>query len=465
MHSVFSCRRGVFFVVLAAAALLGSPVAWGESLVGLLERARAGEPAFLSAAADVDIASARKSLARAALLPQLSLSATTNEHDRVYQTRLAGFPDAKDRYRGVSQQLNLTQALIRVPEIMALRQSDHVLAQARHQYDSAEQALKTRLLTVWFDLLAARDNEVFGVRQLQTLERQWSIVQRGSALGLYSEVHLKDARARLEQGRADLATARAELAVQHALLELLTGPLTLERLPVLDADADLDDLLTEGLDHWLEASVGGNPALRASLSAFSAATAEVGKQRAGHLPTLELVASYGNTGQGAGGFPGQAGYDIRQTSVGVQLALPLYSGGAQSARVQEAIAQRERARHEIELARRQALVEVRQAWLGWGSARARALAGRQTLTSARAALVHAQRGLARGVTSDFEVLQAEQQVLAAQRDFHKARYDQLIATVRMRAGAGLLRDQDFAALDALMTTPRASLGELARADR
>lgn len=449
MLSYFSLSRLRSFV-LAIAALLVSPCVRGEALLELLNRARAGEPAFLSAAADVDIASARKDLAHAALLPQLNLSAATNQHDRTYHTRIQGFQDAKDRYRSTSQQINLTQALIRVPEVMAVRQSNHVLYQAQYQYAGAEQALKVRLLTVWFDLLAAHDGLMFGARQRVALERQWDIVRRGSVLGLYSGVQLQDARARLEQGRADVATASAELAVQRTLLELLTGPLTQERLPVLDQDAELDGLLTDKLDHWLEASAGGNPALQAALSAFEAATAEVGKQRAGHLPTLELVANYSNNGQGAGGFPGQAGYDIRQSSVGLQLTVPLYSGGGQTARVHEAIAQRERARHEIELSRRQALAEVRQAWLGWESARARAVAGRQTFNSAQAALLQAQRGLEQGVASDFEVLQAEQQVLAAQRDFHKARYDQIVATVRLKASAGLLRDEDFVALDALM---------------
>lgn len=444
-----SCR--LLSIGFAAVVLLSAPEVRGETLLALLDRARAGEPAFLSAAADVDIASARKKLARAALLPQLNLSATSNEHDRTYHTRQSGFPDAQDRYRSTSQQLSLSQALIRVPEVMALRQSDHVLAQARFQYAGAEQVLKVRLLTVWFDLLAARDNYVFSLKQGLALERQWDIVQRGNALGLYSAVNLQDARARLEQGRADLATASAELAVQRTQLELLTGPLELEPLPALSQDAELDGMLTENLDHWLEVSSDGNPALLAALSAFEAATTEVGKQRAGHLPTLELIASYGNNGQGAGGFPGQAGYDIRQSSVGLQLSMPLYSGGGQSARVQEAVAQRERARHEVELSRRQAIAEVRQAWLGWESARARVLAGRRTFESAQAALLQAQRGLDRGVASDFEVLQAEQQLLAAQRDFRKARYDQVMATMRMRASAGLLHDRDFAALDALLT--------------
>ncbi len=451
------------FLVVAIAVLLASPGASGRGLVDLLDRARTGEPAFLSAGADVDIARARKDVAHAALLPQVSVSAAASKYDRNYHTRLPGFPDADDRYRSASQQLNVTQALIRVPELMAVRQSDHVLAQARHQHDGAEQALKLRLLTVWFDLLAARDNETFTTRQLLTLERQWDIVLRGNALGLYSGVQLQDARARLEQGRADAATARAELAVQRSQLELLTGPLTLERLPVLVEDAELDGLLTDNLDHWLELSASGNPALQAALSAFEAATAEVAKQRAGHLPTLELVASYSNNGQGAGGFPGQAGYDIRQGSVGLQLSMPLYTGGGQSARVHEAVAQRERARHDIELSRRQAVAEVSQAWLGWESARARVAAGRQTFDAARAALLQAQRGLARGVASDFEVLQAEQQVLAAQRDYHKGRYDQVVATMRMRASAGLLRDVDFSALDALLAEQSAPTAVAVRA--
>jgi outer membrane protein len=208
------------------------------------------------------------------------------------------------------------------------------------------------------------------------------------------------------------------------------------------------------LEIWLDSVEKGNPALRAAREAFEAAGHEVDKQRAGHLPTLDLVATYGKNSQATGGFPGQAGYDIKQNAIGLQLNVPIFSGGTQSAKVDEAVAMKEKTRQDMEAARRVARFAAQQAWLGWQGAAARAQAGMQGVRAALAALQVARRGLESGLKTDLDVLQAEQQLAAARRDLRKARYEQIVTQLKLKAAAGSATLQDVVAVDGLFDAVR-----------
>jgi len=118
--------------------------------------------------------------------------------------------------------------------------------------------------------------------------------------------------------------------------------------------------------------------------------------------------------------------------------------------VDEALAQKEKARLDLEVARRTAILNAKQAWFGWHGALARTRAGTQAVKSARSALAQATAGVENGLKTELDVLQAEQQLRAGQRDFRKGRYDQVVAFVRLLALSGRLTEGDVAALDRLL---------------
>jgi outer membrane protein len=179
----------------------------------------------------------------------------------------------------------------------------------------------------------------------------------------------------------------------------------------------------------------------------AAADEEVSKQRAGHQPTLDMVASYGNNDQNVGNFPGQPGYRIRTLTVGLQLNVPLYSGGTQSAKVAEAIALRDKARDDLEAARRQAMVGVKTAFFSWRAGLAKARAAKIAIGAAEKALAVAERGTARGLKTDADVLAARQQIAASRRDMRKGRYQQLTSYIKLKATLGDLSRVDIDELD------------------
>ena len=349
MHSALLARCVIG--ILAAIAVTPCPA---QTLSSLLERARNSEPTYLGARANVQAAKARTDQAFGALLPQISASANTNANGRSYHTRSNDVPTADDRYNSNSTQFTLTQPLWRYANIAGLQQAEAAASQAEYQLAGTEQDLSSNLVAAWFDVLAARDNKSFAIEQEAAARKQWEIVRRGAELGTFGLPQAEDARAKYEQARSDATTASTDAQIKLASLEQLVGALKDFKPPYMVDDAVLADLNGDTLDHWLQALETGNPAVRAALQAFDAADAEVRKQSAGHQPTLDLVATYGKNSQATGGFPGQAGYDIKQNTIGLQLNIPIYSGGTQSAKVVEAVATREKARLDIEAARRAA---------------------------------------------------------------------------------------------------------------
>ncbi|WP_443191276.1 TolC family outer membrane protein [Pseudomonas indica] len=438
------------------AVLLGAMSAQAQplSLSDLLERARASEPTFLGAKAAVSTAQAREDQAFGALLPQLSASAGTHANSRNYETRDDVTPRASDEYNNHSTQISLTQPLWRPADVAGLKQAKIMVAQAEYQLTAAEQELAARLVEAWFDLLAARDAKAFADQQVAALEQQWRVSARAEELGAGSHPLTEEALAKLEQAKADAAVAETDIELKRAAMEQWVGPLPEFTLPHLNGSVALIDPAAQALDVWLQEVEAGNPSVLAARQAYEAAEAEVRKQRAGHSPTLDLVASYGKNSQAVGGFPGQAGYDIKQGSIGVQLNVPLYSGGTQSAKVAEALAQEERASQEIEAARRSAVLAAKRAWFTWRGAVARAAAGAQSIRAARAELARTGRGSERGLQTRLEILQAEQQLRAGQRDFCKGRYDQIVSLIRLKAAAGTLLLSDVTGIDGLLVPLR-----------
>lgn len=439
-------------LVLLFALGFGAGTCQAQALQELLVMAIDSDPAWRSANAGVKGAEARNDEARAGLLPQLNANASGNINNRTYDTRESAIPTTRDHYKSSSAQVQLTQPLWKQANFEAWRQSRRVLWQAEAQLDAAGQDLLARLTTAWFELLAARDQVLFTERQEAAAQREWQVVTRGLQLGTKGRAELEEVQAKRDQAQAEAQAAAEEFELKRAALEQIVGPLPPEKfteasLPYLQPQAVLADLDLDTLDVWLAQVERTSPVLQAARQAQEAARLEVRKQFAGHLPTLELVGSYGRNGQEVGGFPGQAGYDITQSSAGLQLSVPLYAGGGQSAKVREARAQLEKAAQDYEAARREALVSVKKAWFGWRAARSRVQAGTQAMRAAQAALVLAQRGRAQGLKTDKDVLLAEQQMRAAERDFQKGRYDQVVTYVRLKSTAGMLTVADIGSVD------------------
>lgn len=449
--------------VLAGIGIWAAIPASAMSLKQAIMLARQGDPALLAAGTNVSASHARSRQAYGALWPQVSVSTANNKNWREYATRDSPIPIAHDIYEGKSAQLNVSYSLWRRANWFAARQSDSGVAQVSHQYLAAEQDMLLRLAQAWFDLMQARDALVYAEGQSAAARHQWEQLSYGVEVGQSSAPAAEEARYKYDQALAEQQVAEADQEIKLAALEQIIGPQPGFRPPGLSDRFVAPGKRSDTLEEWLNLTEKTSPLVQAAADALEAASDEIRKQNAGHEPTIELVGSIGNNGQGAGSFPGQHGYDIKQRSIGLQVTIPIFAGGSVSAKVKEAVALRDKARHDLELARRNVRTAAKQAWFGWQAGEAHQGASQQALKFSNLALQAVEAGQDNQLKSTLDVLQVRQQHLAALRDLQRSRYEMITSYLKLLASAGRLSDGVLAGLDAWLTTDDGSALRMAQA--
>lgn len=417
--------------------------------------ARQGDPTYLTAHANLMAAGGRVDQAFGPLMPQLSASINTNRNHRDYETMNNLLSPTNDGYNGRGAQLNVTVPLFRRTNWIALEQAHTAVAQMRRQLAAADQDLLVRLGQAWFDLMTARDALLVAEGQSAAMRNQWEQYAHAEKIGLAGATVAEEARFKYDQAVAEQLAAESEQQVKLAALEQIVGvqpglqPLFLSDRYAPDMQRAM--LQRRTLAQWLEGAELDSPMILAARRGFDAANDEIRKQQAGHDPTIDLVGSFGSNGQHAGSFPGQDGYRIRNRALGLQINIPLSSGGAQSGKVTEAVGLREKARQELELARRNVRSSAKQAWFGWQAGEARRAASLQAIRFGRLGLDATREGERSELKSALDVLQARQQLLSGLRDLQRAHYEMITSQFKLLASAGRLRAEDLTALDPFLT--------------
>lgn len=451
--------RTAAFLQLAWLLALYAPGGCAQTFREAVQLARTSEPVYLGSRANAAAAQERSKQAFAELLPKLNIEASTNANRRDYQTRGSLMPDSIDHYNSNNALLKLTQPIYSPSSVSALRKAEAELSSADYQLVAAEQELLSKLVSAWFDAMSARDTVLFSVRQASAMRQQWEILRRGADLGTASAPAAEEARAKYEQALAEKTTAEMEYEMKAAALEQLIGPTRAFTPPYLSNSSRTQDLAAESLDQWLE-RLDRSPQILAAMRSLSAADEEIRKRRGLYEPTLGLVGKYEKSSQQVGTFPGQNGFDIYTSTIGIQLSIPLFAGGGDMARVSEATVLREKARQDLAKEQRAGRLAAKQAWYGWLGASGRHGSAVQAVRSSLLALKAALQGIASGVKTEVDRLQAVVQVEGARRDFNKARYDLVASFVKLKGVLGQLADEDMLRLEQMFVEREADLQEV-----
>lgn len=438
---------------IAVLCSFGASGTLAASFTEALELALRSDPTFLSAQANYQASQERTSIAFSALLPQLNISGNTALNDRKYVTQGILETTDKQKFNSDSAQINLTQGLWRHAERIAAAQADLAALQGENQVVAAEHDLFVRFLQAWFDVMSARNSIQHATEQTAAANKLWVQTSRAFGLELASEPELEDTLARYENAKAEQAAAEAEMEAKIASLEQIIGPVEMFTPPSLSENLPAINFPDRPLSDWLELAESANPAIIAAAYGMRAASEEVRKQRAGHEPTIDMTGSYGRTAQGVGTTPAQQPYTNTLGTIGLQLNIPIYSGGGQSAKVREAIALREKTSQDLENARRGVRSAGKQAWFGIQSGIARYKAATQAVKAASTNLRVATSGKERDLKTELDVLRANQQLYGALRDLNNAQYEIMLNKIKLKAVAGQLAVDDLIALDAAFVQP------------
>ncbi len=438
-------------IIIFLIALLSMSAAQAADLLEMYLDAIGYDAQFSAAKSARDAGREKLPQGRAGLLPTLALSANSVWNENSFQSR-PSVGTIPANYNSNGWSLNLSQPLFRWQNWASYQQSELLVAQAETQYGQAKQDLALRVAQAYFDVLLAQESLVTAQAQKAAISEQLASAKRNFEVGTATITDTHEAQARFDLTTAQEIAAGNDLQLRRNALEILIGK-DASRLKTLRAGVQIARPQPDDIVQWVAAAEKDSLAVQVSQAALEIADREVDKQRAGHYPTLDLVASRGHSSQGPSVMFGTfnlPGSDVDATTVGLQLAIPVFAGGATTSRNREAVALRDKARADVDNARRQAALSARQAYLGVTSGLAQVKALEQGLVSSESALDSNKLGYEVGVRINIDVLNAQQQVYSTRRDLAKARLDTLSAQLRLKAAVGALGEADLAAINALL---------------
>ncbi|WP_238947916.1 TolC family outer membrane protein [Caldimonas brevitalea] len=415
-----------------------------QPLPQLYRLALAVDPAVAGAQAQVRAAEQRVVQARAAFGPTVALTGTKSRGN--YREA----PEYDERNLESKQYgAQLTQPLKRDALYPSLAQAHAQLEQAQAQLQQAETDAMQRLVEACFGVLKARDEVVFLQAQRVATSEQLASAQRSFQVGTVSVTDVREAQAKADTVAAQLVAASYELDLRQQIVDELVGQrvdglvergLTGERLPAVEPLS---------LPAWIADAQAYNAQLEAARQALEAGDAEVRKAWYGHAPTADLNYSYMRNKDN--GSPttlfGRKGH---HTQVSVNVNIPLFASFATHAKVREAAALRDKARSDVDAARRQLGLDLREAFSATLSAASQARGFEAAVQSNETAVRANRRGYAVGMRVNSEVLEAQTRLFEARRDLSRARYDAWTQYLKLKAMAGRLSEIDLAELDGLL---------------
>ena len=241
---------------------------------------------------------------------------------------------------------------------------------------------------------------------------------------------------------AEIAS-ESDLRIKRLALEQITGVANPAPLP-LAAKAALPDLASGTLDQWVNTAMDKSASVAMAQAGLETARLEVRKAEAGHLPTLDLEATYGQARSDGDCALTSAGRVCGSASIGVKFTLPIFAGFAIQNRVKETLQLEDKARQDLEAARRGVTQGVRQAYLGVQSGLGQVKALEAAEVSSQSALDATKLGYEVGVRINVDVLNAQTNLFQTKADLAKARYDVLLGGLKLRQAAGTLSSDDVA---------------------
>lgn len=278
------------------------------------------------------------------------------------------------------------------------------------------------------------------------IAQQLELAKKSFEVGTATITDTHEAQARYDLASAQEIAAESDLEVKKRTLQAILGKEP-GLLAQLRNSAELNRPQPDNMQDWVSAAEKDSLAVQAQQAAANIADREVEKQKAGHYPTVDLVA---NAGYSKSYTPTFGTYDTNFQNVGIQLNVPIFTGGQTSSRQREASANRSAALSGVEAAKRAAALGARQYYLGVANGLAQIKALKAALVSSQSALESNKLGYEVGVRINIDVLNAENQVYVTRRDLAKATFDTLMAQLRLKAATGTLDEQELTRVNALL---------------
>jgi len=434
-------------LALAAGLLLAS-AAQAQSLQELYDAARSYDATYLANRAAADAAAARVGQAEALLKPTLGIGASgtvTRTDPPSTSTNITN--------RTIAANLQGKYSVYNAANAPTIDKARRAYAVAQADLESAEQDLMVRLATAYFDVLAAKDALATTRANKAAIAEQLASAKRNFEVGTATITDTREAQAKYDLAVAQELAADNDLRVKRVTLDQFVGRVGVEPKGLAQPVA-LPALTSENVDTWVSTADEQHPAVRKARLGLEVAQLDTQIARAGEKPTLDASATLGasnlhNNLSGAQATASGVGTS-KNATIGLTFTYPLYTGGLTQNRIKETLVLEEKARNDLDFARRSVAEATRRAFFGVQSLKAQVAAYEAAESSTKLALEATQLGYKVGVRVNLDVLNAQTQLYSTQRDLAKARYDVLVNSLKLRQASGQLRPEDIQATNALL---------------
>ena len=437
-------KRALAFVLGAAMAAVVTPAS-AEDLLQIYRDALANDPTLASARANWLATQEAVPQARAGLLPSVTLVGNANAQNVYEKLHTDPSLSVTENFPAYNYTVSASQPLYRKQNLVALDQAKQTVGQSDYVLASARQDLIIRVAQAYLDVLLARFNIELTESQKAAVSENLAQAKRNFEVGTATITDTNDAQAKYDQIVAQEISTQNDLDNKLAVLRAIIGRAPKELKP-FGGEFAPQPPTPNTLDAWIEAAVRDNPQVRIAQANYDIAVLEVDKQRAGHYPTLDLVANFNQSYAGAtpsvASSVSSIANDSHSALIGVQLNVPLYLGGLIDSRVRQAVANQEKARQDLETARRSAQLSAQTAFNGVSSGVAQVTAFEQAVRSAQVSYDSTKLGLEVGVRTNLDVLNQQQQVFQTRFNLAQSYYNFLINGLRLKQAVGTLSDPD-----------------------
>ena len=423
-----------------------------ESLLDIYNEALENDPTYKAAEYSYLADKELKVQGRAALLPSITLSGSTNWNE-YYQNK-----ELQQQYNSFSTSARVTQPLFRLDTWFQYRQSKSLTDAAEADFAFEQQNLLVRTAELYFGVLRAIDNLNAAISEEKAIKKQLDQAKQRFEVGLSAITGVQEAQLAFDLSKAARIRTEGSLYSARESLNALIGReiFSLNEL----GDGLLIDLPTpSSKEKWVELALENNYQLKAAYLRKKAAKSSARSVASNHLPKIDIVGSQSESETNQFNYEGFNinGQGIPVPSVtgrrnyAIQLSMPLFQGGAVNSRRKQAYSQYERANENTLFTERRIIQEVRSQFSNVLTLVANVNAQKQAVVSATSALEATQVGYKVGTRNVVDLLQAEKNLYSAEKNLANAKYDYILANLRLGLASGTITPADIVKINSLLS--------------
>ncbi|WP_428355166.1 TolC family outer membrane protein [Methyloprofundus sp.] len=427
-----------------AALLLFSSAVSAQNLLETYDLALQNDPILRRSLANKMAVDESKDQSIARLLPSVNAGIGT-AYNWTYQDSFFN-----DKFPGQSRRndfldsafgINLVQPIFHYDMWVQLSQSEKQIAQANASYLAEQQNLMLKTTNAYFSVLAAQDDLTFALAEQKTIARQLEQAQQRFEVGLIAITDVYEAQAGYDQSRSDVIAAENNVQNAKEALKEIIGPYS-GKLSVLGETLPLPEPIPNDIDEWNNKALNQNLLILVARNESEIIQENIDIQRSGHYPTLDVVGSFG-LNDTSGNLDARGNTE----SIGVQLNIPLFEGGAVNSRTREAEYQFTEAKENLIATQRAVTKEVKNSYRGVLSSISQVGALKSAVKSGKSSLEATEAGFDVGTRTMVDVLSTTRNYTDAQSKYSKSRYAYILNGVRLKNAASILNVTDLEAIN------------------